>query len=93
MLKKLYYKLLNIIAQPLTDILPGEKTMLFGWIASIIGAWNWLLSTNFFNEFCCTNLHLLCNFEGSAFYGKLILVIGVLTKILRFATVTGVKNL
>jgi hypothetical protein len=77
-------KLYSWVAQLLlSKILGGKKTIILGWIVSILGAWNIIASTENVQALCETqNICLAAN----ATWGWISVTIGEIMKVLRFAT-------
>lgn len=67
----------------LAKLLPGSKTLLVAWAATIIGAYNILASTELLQTLC-SNIHLCV--EGSRAWGTFMMVFAEIVKLCRFAT-------
>lgn len=80
MINKLYSWLANIL---LSKILGGKKTLILGWLVTFLGAWNVIVTTEAVQSLCDT-AHICL--QGNATWGWICMMIGELTKLLRFAT-------
>lgn len=76
----IYAKLANIL---LSQILGGKKTLVLGWLLTIIGGWNVVITPEMLDKLC-TVTHLCLSTNPT--WGWITMAIGELTKLLRFAT-------
>lgn len=83
-MNKIYLALARTI---IGKLFPGLKTIGLGWITTVMGILNVLATTDIFQRLC-ESAHLCI--EGSAAHGTIMIVIGELMKIFRFAT--GLEN-
>ncbi|MBK6546383.1 MAG: hypothetical protein IPG12_14095 [Saprospiraceae bacterium] len=77
-------KLFSFLASKIFGgIAPKQKTMILGWLTTIVGTFSILFSTESVQKLCEQNIICL---DGNAVWGGVLVVIGVLIKILRFVT-------
>ncbi len=67
----------------LNKILCGQKTLILGWLLTAFGAWNIVVNAEMIQNLC--NIVHIC-LAGNATWGAITMVIGEITKVLRFAT-------
>jgi hypothetical protein len=67
----------------LSKILGGKKTLILGWLLTAFGAWNIVVNAEVIQSLC-TSVHICL--AGNATWGAITMVIGEITKVLRFAT-------
>ena len=72
-----------IASKILGRILGGQKTLILGWIVTILGIWNIVVSTENIQALC--DSHNIC-LAGNAVLGYISTAVGEAIKILRFAT-------
>ena len=70
----------------LSKVLGGQKTLILGWLLTAFGAWNIVVNAEMIQNLCNT-VHICL--AGNATWGAITMVIGEITKLLRFATGQG----